>query len=209
MIVSNIISYESISSIGINRNGGYLAQIIDTSNVDKLWLPHVHIHWDTGEPNLENINKSRSTHCSAFVAAFAKSLNIYILHPPEHGQKLLANAQIDWLNSLGTKYGWNALSNMKEAQVKANEGNLVLATWRNPNSNRPGHIAIVRPSKKNEFELQTDGPEIAQAGISNSINTSAKIGFKHHIGNWVIRSKEVKYFTHTIDINDLIKHLKK
>lgn len=205
MIDSNMGIYESNHLFNISSNGKYLEKAINTSNVNNLWLPHVHIHWDTGTPDLSNLNVSKSTHCSAFVAAFANKLNIYILHPPEHGQTLLANAQVDWLTSnIGKEHGWVSIDGAKEAQLEANKGNLVLATWKNTNPDKPGHIAIVRPSQKSEIELYEKGPDIAQAGTFNSVNTSADMGFKHHVGRWILGgSKSIQYFSHPVSPDKL------
>jgi hypothetical protein len=45
------------------------------------------------------------THCSAYVAAAAFYLDIYILRPPNHQQLHLANAQVSWLGADGVENG--------------------------------------------------------------------------------------------------------
>ena len=72
-----------------------------------------------------------STHCSAFAPALAQLLGIYLLHPPEHSDVDLANAQQDWLftNTAGWVYIADVTTNavMIDAQNLANQGNLVVA----------------------------------------------------------------------------------
>src|SRR5262245_51559939 len=81
----------------ISTAGERLLERLDAMEVTKYWLPHVKLgdNWQTGETNGKT---STGTHCSAFVAAFCYRESIYILRPPEHGQKLLANAQNAWLS---------------------------------------------------------------------------------------------------------------
>jgi hypothetical protein len=45
------------------------------------------------------------THCSAYVAAAAFYLDIYILRPPNHQQLHLANAQVSWPGADGVENG--------------------------------------------------------------------------------------------------------
>jgi hypothetical protein len=67
---------------------------IDALDVEHHWPAGIHVNWQTGEPDgLSEHTPGKHTHCSAFAAAAAKRLNIYLLRPPEHGQILLANAQ--------------------------------------------------------------------------------------------------------------------
>ena len=59
--------------------------------VESKWIAGEHVYWDTGLPTgVPETSPGKHTHCSAFVAAAAKNLGVYILRPPEHGQKLLA-----------------------------------------------------------------------------------------------------------------------
>ena len=77
----------------ITPEGERLRQFLDQSDVEHLWQAAIHIIWDTGEPDPERpAGRPSATHCSAFVAAMAKRLDIYVLRPPEHSQALLANA---------------------------------------------------------------------------------------------------------------------
>jgi len=63
-------------------------KVLDEMGVESKWLAGERVHWDTGLPTgVPETSPGKHTHCSAFVAAAAKNLGIYILRPPEHGQK--------------------------------------------------------------------------------------------------------------------------
>jgi len=179
--------------------GERLAATLDSMNVESLWLAGEHVNWETGEPDkgADYEGPGDHSHCSAFVAAAAKRLGVYLLRPPEHGELLLANAQADWLASeAGAQNGWRSVADMREAQRLANQGNLVLALYRNPNPHVPGHIAIVRPSEKSAAALEENGPEMIQAGEHNYTKISARVGFEHHPGAW---PDGIRYYAHAIN----------
>jgi hypothetical protein len=178
--------------------GAHLLQKLDSMHVESLWLANEHVNWETGEPdrgaNYEG--PGNHTHCSAFAAAAAQRLGVYLLHPPEHGQQLLANAQAVWLASdAGRQRGWKRVSSMKSAQRLANEGSLVLALFQNPDKHVPGHIAIVRPSEKSEKKLNEDGPDVIQAGEHNHTKIIVRIAFENHPGAW---PDGILYYTHAL-----------
>jgi hypothetical protein len=180
----------------INDAGRKLVVRLDSTGVDHLWIAGHHVDWRTGEPDsgTEDRGRGNATHCSAFAAAVANSLGIYLLRPPEHGQVLLASAQVAWLQSdAARKRGWRKVMDMEEAQALANQGHLVLAAY--PNLKKPGHIAIVRPADKSKAELQSDGPQITQAGERNALSTTVRIGFKYHPGAWPNGVEYYAYFT--------------
>ena len=91
----------------ITPEGQKLAESLDSMHVEQLWLVGRQVDWRTGEPNGKVYTNSTShTHCSAFAAAAAEKLGVYLLHPPEHSAFLLANAQQAWLQAAGpTKAG--------------------------------------------------------------------------------------------------------
>jgi hypothetical protein len=185
---------------GITPDGARLLRALDQTRVEDLWRAGVHIAWETGEPDgRPERTQGKHTHCSAFAAAIAKRLGIYLLRPPEHGQVLLANAQSDWLSGQGPAHGWEEAPGADQAQASANRGCLVVAVYHNPRDNRPGHIAIVRPSSRSGRDLQLDGPQITQAGARNYLSTTLRQGFAGHPGAWSRR--EVRYFAHGIDWN--------
>jgi hypothetical protein len=178
--------------------GARLSRFLDATHVEERWPAGVHVAWETGLPDGKpEKGEGRHTHCSAFVAAAAKELGIYILRPPEHGQALLANAQYDWLADAGATHGWRELPTGAQAQEAANRGELVVAAYRNHRDNKPGHIAIVRPNTKSMREMETEGPQITQAGGTNYLSTTLKRGFVGHPAAW--NNGEVRYYAHAID----------
>lgn len=173
-------------------------QIIDAMDVEDNWPAGVHVDWQTGIPDGRYVAPGhKDTHCSAFVAAAAQRLGVYILRPPDHGQVLLANAQADWLQGPGAAQGWTALPDMYAAQAAANAGQLVVASYKNPDDARPGHIAIVRPSQKSQDAITADGPEITQAGLENFFHTTVRAGFADHRNAFA--GNAILYYAHPVD----------
>jgi hypothetical protein len=153
--------------------------------------------WDTGEhdPYVPPHTSAPISHCGSFVAAFAKSINIYILRPPDHPQRKLENGQMVWLPAAGAAQGWRPLPDAASAQRSANQGNLVVVVFENPDIARSGHIAIVRPGTPDPATLAAQGPDVTQAGTTNAISTPLAQGFRHHHGAW---PNGVRFFEHPI-----------
>jgi hypothetical protein len=155
--------------------GEWLAKSLDRLDVEHHWLRgHDHVAWRTGMPLLEEHGEQLTplakdeTHCSAFAAAAAGSLGIYLLHPPEHSHVLLANAQYDWLpSSKGREAGWRPVDGAIQAQTLANAGEFVVAVFRNPDAKLAGHIAVIRPAAVAVARVEAEGPQITQAGFNN------------------------------------------
>ncbi len=168
--------------------------------MDRLWLAGWHVDWRTGErDNAEPGGPDTKTHCSAFVAALAERVRIYVLRPPRHRQQLLANAQMRWLRDYGAEFGWRVLDAYIGAQAAANRGELVLKAFENPDPHRPGHIAILRPSDKTRFEIDRDGPQQTQAGEQNALSITTAAGFRHHRGAWNPGGGgALRYYAHTV-----------
>ncbi len=187
----------------VTAGGERLASAIDALDVEHHWPAGVHVNWKTGEPDgRPESGHGKHTHCSAFVAAAAQRVGVYILRPPEHPQRLLANAQYEWLSSdAGVAAGWKPVGTAMDAQSMANSGWLVLATYRNRRDDKPGHIAIVRPSNKSRAQVLEEGPQITQAGLENFRSTSLRIGFASHPAAW--SHQEVRYYVHAVDQSDL------
>jgi hypothetical protein len=182
----------------VSPAGERLLEILDSSNVETLWLAHEHVNWETGEADkdADYEGPGKATHCSAFAAAVGKRVGVYMLRPPEHGQILLANAQAAWFHSAGGRdSGWREVKTPKEAQTLANRGELVTIVYENPDPHKAGHIAIVRPAARPEHLLEENGPEITQAGQRNYLKTSTKVGFEHHPGAW---PDGVHYYAHAL-----------
>ncbi len=181
----------------ISPHATQIAATIDALNVEQHWPAGVHVHWETGVPDGKpETSQGKHTHCSAFVAAAAKQLGIYILRPPEHPQILLANAQYDWLAGEGQQQGWHPVRDAVAAQEQANLGFLVVATYKNHHDDKPGHIAIVRPSDRSIASIRNDGPQITQAGGTNYRSTSLRQGFAGHPAAWA--KNEVRYYAHAV-----------
>ena len=184
----------------ITPDGEKLRAFLDSSDVLHRWLAGQHIIWDTGELDPSRpTGPNAATHCSAFAAAMAMRLGIYVLRPPDHSQALLANAQMRWLGEHGTEQGWQELPSYVAAQEAANHGELVLEAFENPDRHRPGHIAIVRPSLKDRELLDAHGPEETQAGGHNALSTTTKHGFANHPGAWLPGGGgAIRYYAHTV-----------
>lgn len=175
-----------------------LEKFYDQTNVESLWLNGIHVNWITGESDkpADYQGPDRYSHCSTFVASISMQLGVYVLRPPEHPETFLASAQSKWLLSdNAVKEGWAKLPDMKVAQSEANAGKLVIAAFISPIEFKPGHIAIVRPSLKSIEELNTEGPEIIQAGKYNYNSTSVSTGFGNHPDAF---PNEILYFSHQL-----------
>ena len=172
---------------------------LEAMEVDKLWLPGAIVDWKTGLPTGQAIKdaKNKHTHCSQFVAAATERLGVYVLRPPEHGVVLLANAQFSWLASdAGKKAGWVALKDGAAAQAAANDGRLVLASLKNPDPTKSGHIAIVRPGNKDADLLAKEGPDIMQAGGTNALRTTLRKGFGNHKKEY----DQIAFYAHAVEL---------
>jgi hypothetical protein len=177
--------------------GQSIRRQLDSMGVESRWIAGAHVNWETGHADDESETlPGRHTHCSAFVAAAAKRLGVYILRPPQHGQVLLANAQNEWLASEGRSQGWRQLADAAEAQSAANRGFFVVASYHNHRDDKPGHIAIVRPGNKDEQELAMEGPDVIQAATVNSASISVRAGFAGHPYAW--NNDEIAYFAHPV-----------
>jgi hypothetical protein len=191
----------------VTPKGKQLAAALDQMDLEKHWLKGAYVKWDTGEPLPKPVTDGKPhTHCSAFVAAATMKLGVYIQRPkgkndPDgvtpHKETLLANAQFDWLHSEeGKKFGWKAVSGPKAAQDLANQGYIVVASFKESDPKKSGHIAFVRPSdSRSDQDIETDGPAIAQAGMKNSPNTTVRAGFRSHPDAWE-KSRGVRFFAH-------------
>lgn len=185
------------NAAGSFADGHRLAAFLDSLQVESCWPAGVHVDWQTGLPDgkVEHF-EGKHTHCSAFVASAAKQLGVYILRPPEHGQVLLANAQYDWLAGEGQGSGWTPVTDGFTAQQAANRGYLVVATYKNHDDQRPGHIAIVRPTDRSRQSILDDGPEIIMAGVENYQSTTVKHGFANH--PTAFADDEIRYYQHDL-----------
>ncbi len=172
-----------------------LAGLLDSMHVESHWIAGHHVNWRTGEADGRPVPiDGHHSHCSAFVAAVATKLGVDILRPPEHSQILLANAQCGWLQREGRQSGWEALAMPLEAQQRANRGMLVVACYGSPDPGLPGHIAIVRPEAVSRRRIESEGPQVIQAGIENFRSTSLADGFRHHPGARIRHA--IRFYAH-------------
>jgi hypothetical protein len=182
-----------------DSRGRALKEFYLSLGVETHWLAGAHINWETGEPDDLNANQDIHTHCSAFVAAACKKLNIYILRPPEHPLQLLSNAQYDWLLSKeGRENGWMAIDKGNiyyTAQEKADQGYVVICIYKSRDQVLPGHIAFVRPAEMTNEKLTASGPMLVMAGTHNFNYISLKSGFGTHISGWP--ENEIRFYFNT------------
>jgi hypothetical protein len=197
MMTLLVVELASAEAQEVSPAGKRLAHALDAMDVEHLWLAKHYVNWETGAALDRPVKDNRPhTHCSAFVAAAGKRLDVYILRPPEHGPSNLANAQADWLLTQGPKHGWKQVTSPAEAQRLANAGSLVVASFKESDPKRSGHIAIVRPSLRDRQALNQEGPAIIQAGMHNYRATTLKAGFKSHPTAW--RDREIRFFVHEV-----------
>lgn len=182
-----------IQAFPITRAGEALSSYLDSLNIMHKWQPGVHVDWLSGEP--DNKTGVTTSHCSTFAAAAMARMNVYLLRPPQHSEYLLANAQYNWLINESKQQGWFAIENGLKAQEWANQGYAVIVAVKNPNSKRPGHIAVVRPSTKPDDNIINEGPDITQAGLENYQRSSVLQGFIHHIKS--AQDSSLIYYGHT------------
>jgi hypothetical protein len=191
----------------ITAEGRNLAVDLDGMNVEGLWQHGYHVDWRTGVAHgPPETSPGGHTHCSAFAAAVAERVGAYLLHPPEHPQQWLANAQERWLNSAAAA-GWKKLGLLSDpgtslyAVAQANLGKLVVAIYFQPPritphgpEERSGHIAIVRPSEKPPALIEREGPDVIQASTHNHRSIALREGFAAHPEG--LASGAIEYFVH-------------
>lgn len=177
--------------IPLTPEGMRLARVLDAMDVENHWLPADHItDWRTGEP--DGKAGGPRTHCSLFVAAVCWKLHAPMLDPPP--QTFLSNRQQDWLLKEGKDKGWTELRDGVDGQRLANRGVLVVASYRNPNPKKAGHIAVLHPAPVSLRAVAADGPRITQAGAHNYRETDVENGFKNHRGAW--QNGEIHFFAY-------------
>ncbi len=193
---------KSQSVIPIEKKGDDLKSFYLSLDVENLWLAGSHINWETGVADKPDATSGNHTHCSAFAAAACKKLDIYLLRPPEHKQILLANGQYDWLpTQAAINAGWKPVTgnNLYEvSQTLANKGFMVIAVCKNPDSTKPGHVALVMPSETIKEKLSETGPTLIMAGTHNHNKVSLKAGFKSHLTEWPEHTIAFYYNTKTL-----------
>jgi hypothetical protein len=179
--------------------GPRLAEFLDALPVTTRWIHNHRVVWQTGQQKApEGTGLTPETHCSAFIAAVALMLDIYILRPPNYGQDKLANAQADWFAGASAFRGptasdsrWIALGSsgdagaLKAAVEAANLGRLVVAIYKAPQvtgSDGHGHAVIVRP--QSAAAVRDDGPHVVSVADVNRPDTPMRTAFHAHPEAW-------------------------
>jgi hypothetical protein len=183
----------NIGTNGISAQGTMLGNWLLSLQVDKYWLVGRSVNWLTGAPGGSgpNMTAGTSSHCSAFAAAAAELLGVYLLRPPDASDINLANHQADWLEK--EPMGWFNIPSMLDAQRLANAGLLVVASYKS--SSGSGHISILRPSNRTDASITTYGPQECQSGTYNYADTNVITGFNQHPGAF---PNGIRYYGHAI-----------
>jgi hypothetical protein len=181
----------------ITNQGPALSTFLDSLDVETYWANGLWVDWLTGgkcaNNTLPNSTSANASHCSAFAAAVATLLGVYILHQSDTVSDVnLANNQANWLAS--NPMGWSRVQYPTNAQALANIGTLVVASYYDPNQS--GHIAVLRPSTKSDAEILAVGPEICQSGIHNYNDTNAMTGFGVHPNAFATNG--IRYYCHIV-----------
>ena len=175
-------------TLKVTASGDSLKAFYLSLNVENLWIAGNHVNWQTGVADKPDAKSGNHTHCSAFVAAACKKMNMYVLRPPEHKQILLTNAQYEWLaGQEAITNGWKPVedNNIYEAaQAMANNGKVVIAICENPDETKPGHAALVLPDEITKHTLAEEGPSVIMAGTHNHNKIPLKVGFRSHLTSW-------------------------
>jgi len=68
--------------------------------------------------------------------------------------------------------------------------------YKNHHDDKPGHVAIVRPSDKRGAAVREEGPQITQARGTNYRSIALKVGFAGHPAAWA--RHEVRFYAHPV-----------
>ena len=162
-----------------------LEKVLNSMDLSTKWLPGYNVDCLTGERVKEKSTTVSSSHCSCFVFAVCKKMNIKMIGTPEYKQYHLSTNQMRWLKTDDAKKcGWNEINgSLNEkylmSQKKANNGYLVIAGVEQDNEIR-GHIAIVRPSNKMDFYVKNEGPEVMSSSTINTVSSSLRDDFLYY-----------------------------
>jgi hypothetical protein len=162
-----------------------LEKVLNSMDLSTKWLPGYNVDCLTGERVKEKSTTVSSSHCSCFVFAVCKKMNIKMIGTPEYKQYHLSTNQMRWLKTDDAKKsGWNEINgSLNEkylmSQKKANNGYLVIAGVEQDNEIR-GHIAIVRPSNKMDFYVKNEGPEVMSSSTINTVSSSLREDFLYY-----------------------------
>lgn len=162
-----------------------LEKVLNSMDLSTKWLPGYNVDCLTGERVKEKSTTVSSSHCSCFVFAICKKMNIKMIGTPDYKQYHLSTNQMKWLKTDDAKKsGWNEINGTLNekyltSQKKANNGYLVIAGVEQDNEIR-GHVAIVRPSNKMDFYIKNEGPQVISSSTINTVSSSLKDDFLYY-----------------------------
>jgi len=170
-----------------------LNAFLNSLEVDKYWLVGTSVNWLTGAAGGSGGNMTLGTdsHCSAFAGAVTELLGIYLLREPQSSDLNLANNQAVWF--VTNTVGWFPIASMTNAQLLANNGVLVMASYQA--SSGAGHIAVLRASNRAGSDIEANGPEECQSGDDNYADTNLATGFSEHPGAF---PDYILFYGHTV-----------
>jgi hypothetical protein len=163
-----------LTSTRDNREGVRLYAII----AEHFYRGH-HGHLDRhGKPcgrytkrDIDGIPGDETT-CNLLVQDVAEAMSVML------PRGVRANTLIAWLEAEADKpeSPWEVVTS-HVAQAMADEGQLVIACWSNPQPPAPGHVAIVVPSLEDAGSERMGDVFIAQAGRINFTRGTVQQGF--------------------------------
>ena len=85
----------------------------------------------------------------------------------------------------------NAVGSRRKARAT-----VVVVCYQNRERDDPGHIASVRPGNKSRRLIESEGPDVMQAGAVNAREISVRQAFRRHLKAW--REGRLHYYVHVI-----------
>ena len=163
------------------------------------WIAGENVYWESGLPTGVPETCPASTPIAARSSPPPRrsSASIFCARR-EHGQKLLANAQNEWLAEEGAR-PWLAQARRRQRGASRRQSRPARGgELPQSHDDRPGHIAIVRPGNKTAEQIAAEGPDVIQAGSVNKTSISLKDGFAGHPAAW--RDHEIAYYAHEVKL---------
>ena len=88
-----------------------LEKVLNSMDLSTKWLPGYNVDCLTGERVKEKSTTVSSSHCSCFVFAVCKKMNIKMIGTPDYKQYHLSTNQMKWLKTDDAKKsGWNEIN---------------------------------------------------------------------------------------------------
>ncbi len=112
-------------------------------------------------PRIWNMNDNPDTHLAPVYGQNVREMNV--------------NSLVPWMEEHGSRYGWEKVTDMNQAQTAANNGNLTIIMGAKYGSN--GHVSVVLPETQSLKASNRNGqfiPLQSQAGATN-FNASSNV----------------------------------